>query len=50
MDKTYVIEFKDINIEYEDDVEGNLYEALSNVVDFAKKIKIIEMYSKSTKK
>lgn len=43
MDKTYVIKFKNINKDYEDDVEGNLGALFSDVVDFAENFEIEEM-------
>lgn len=43
MDKTYIIKFKNINQDYEDDVEGNLEALFSDVVDFAENIEIEEV-------
>ena len=43
MDKTYIIKFKNINKDYEDDVEGNLEALFSDVVDFAESFNIKEI-------
>lgn len=43
MDKTYIIEFKNINKDYEYDIEGNLEALFSDVVDFAESFTIKEV-------
>jgi len=43
VDKTYIIKLKNINKDYEDDVEGNLEALFSDMVDFAEGIEIKEV-------
>lgn len=43
MNKKYIIEFIDINPDYEEDVEGNLKELFGYPVDFANKVKITDI-------
>jgi hypothetical protein len=43
MNKKYIIEFMDINVDYEEDVEGNLQALFSDVVDFASEVKITDI-------
>lgn len=40
MNKKYIIEIIDINPDYQEDVEGNLEELLTSVVDFANDVHI----------
>jgi len=40
MNKKYIIEIIDINPDYQDDIEGNLEELLTSVVDFANDVHI----------
>ena len=40
MNKKYIVEIIDINPDYQEDVEGNLEELLTSVVDFANDINI----------
>jgi len=43
MNKKYIIEFTNINPDYQDDVEGNLEELFYNVVEFATDVKITDI-------
>jgi len=43
MNKKFIVEFTNINPDYQDDVEGNLEELFSYPVDFAEKVKITEI-------
>jgi len=43
MNKKYIIEFTDINPDYEEDVEGNLKEVFDYPIDFAADIKITDI-------
>jgi len=43
MDKKYIIELKNINPDYQDDVEGSLEELFYNVVEFATDVKITDI-------
>jgi len=43
MNKKYVIEFTNINPDYQEDVEGNLEDLFYNVVEFAIDIKITDV-------
>lgn len=43
MNKKYIIELTEINPDYQDDLEGNLEELFTNVVDFANGVKITDI-------
>ena len=43
MNKKYIIEFTNINEDYQEDVEGNLQECFGYPVDFAEEVKITDI-------
>lgn len=43
MNKKYMIEFTNINEDYQEDVEGNLQECFGYPVDFAEEVKITDI-------
>ncbi len=50
MNKKYLIEFKNINEDYQEDVDGNLEELFYNVVEFATDVKITDITDNSEDK
>jgi hypothetical protein len=43
MNKRYILELTDINLDYQDDVEGNIEELFYNIVEFADNVKLTDI-------